>query len=218
MKFRYKGQNNDHMVQILYCIYKTPRTLIYILEGQNNDHMVQKLDFITPTLSKVLDLFASNPLQEHHEREVMRLAGVSKGSANRMLRELSERGFLTLRKRGRMVFYKLDLDNPSTRQFKILANVYSLNELVEKLKEAARRVVLFGSCAQGTDVMESDIDLLVVTDDKDTVRKEISRFNSKEKRRVMPIIVDANGFAMLKREDRPLYDNIERGIVLWQTE
>lgn len=180
--------------------------------------MVQKLDFITPTLSKVLDLFASNPLQEHHEREVMRLAGVSKGSANRMLRELSERRFLTLRKKGRMVFYKLDLDNPSTRQFKILANVYSLNELVEKLKGAARRVVLFGSCAQGTDVRESDIDLLVITDDKDTVRKEISRFNAKEKRRVMPIIVDANGFAKLKREDRPFYDNIERGIVLWQTE
>lgn len=180
--------------------------------------MVQKLDFITPTLSKVLDLFASNPLQEHHEREVMRLADVSKGSANRMLRELSERGFLTLRKRGRMVFYKLDLDNPSTRQFKILANVYSLNELVEKLKGAARRVVLFGSCAQGTDVKESDIDLLVITDDKDIVRKEINRFNTKEKRRVVPIIVDANGFAKLKREDRPLYDNIERGIVLWQTE
>lgn len=180
--------------------------------------MVQKLDFITPTLSKVLDLFASNPLQEHHEREVMRLAGVSKGSANRMLHELSERGFLTSRKRGRMVFYKLDLENPSARQFKILANVYSLNELVERLKGLSRRVVLFGSCAQGTDVRESDIDLLVVTDDKDAVRKGISRFNAKEKRRVVPIIVDANGFARLKREDRPLYDNIERGIVLWQTE
>jgi predicted nucleotidyltransferase len=180
--------------------------------------MVQKLDFITPTLSKVLDLFASDPLQEHHEREVMRLAGVSKGSANRMLHELSERGFLTFRKSGRMVFYKLDLENPSARQFKILANVYSLNPLVERLKEAARRVVLFGSCAQGTDVRESDIDLLVVTDDKEAARKEINRFNAKEKRRVVPIIVDANEFARLKREDRPLYDNIERGIVLWQRE
>ncbi len=180
--------------------------------------MVQKLDFITPTLSKVLDLFASDPLQEHHEREVMRMAGVSKGSVNRMLHELSDRGFLTSRKRGRMVFYKLDLESPSARQFKILANVYSLSELVEKIKKTARRMVLFGSCAQGMDVKESDIDLLVVTDNKEAARKEIGRFNAKEKRRVVPIIVDANGFATLKREDRPLYDNIERGIVLWQKE
>lgn len=180
--------------------------------------MVQKLDFITPTLSKVLDLFASDPLQEHHEREVMRLAVVSKGSVNRMLHELSDRGFLTSRRRGRMVFYKLDLENPSARQYKILTNVYSLTPLVERLKVAARRVVLFGSCAQGTDVRESDIDLLVVADNKEAVRKEISRFNTKERRRVVPIIVDANEFAKLKREDRSLYDNIERGIVLWQTE
>jgi len=180
--------------------------------------MVQKLDFITPTFIRVLDLFIADPLQEHHEREVMRLAGVSKGSANRILHELFEKGFITAQRKGRMVFYRLDLKSPSARQFKILSNVYSLKELLERLQSYSRRIVLFGSCAQGTDVKESDVDLMVLADQKDAVRKEINRFNSKEKRRVAPIIVDANELAKLRREDKALYENIERGIVLWEME
>jgi predicted nucleotidyltransferase len=180
--------------------------------------MVQKLDFITPTLIQVLDLFMADPLQDHHEREVMRMAGVSKGSANRILHELSESGLLTVQKKGRMVFYKLNLKNPSARQFKILSNVYSLKELIEGLQRYSRRIILFGSCAQGTDVKESDVDLMVLTDQKNAVKKEINRFNSKEKKKVAPIVVDANELAKMKREDGALYENIERGILLWETE
>ncbi len=180
--------------------------------------MVQKLDFITPTLIQVLNLFMGDPLREHHEREVMRMAGVSKGSANRILHKLSESGFLSVQKKGRMIFYKLNLKDPSARQFKILSNVYSLKELLEGLQKHSRRIVLFGSCAQGTDVKESDIDLMVLADQKNATRKEINRFNSGEKKKVAPIIVDANELAKMKREDGALYENIERGILLWETE
>ena len=181
--------------------------------------MVQKLDFITPTFVRVLDLFMSDPLQEHHEREVMRLAGVSKGSANRILHELSDRGFLTAKRKGRMVFYKLNLQSPSARQFKILSNVYSLGKLLEKLRSFSRRVVLFGSSAQGTDVKDSDIDLLILTDDKEAARNEINRFNSsRAERRIAPIIVDANEFAKMRRGDSALYENIGRGIILLEME
>lgn len=78
--------------------------------------------------------------------------------------------------------------------------------------------MLFGSCAQGTDVKESDIDLLILTDQKDAVRKEINRFNTKEERRVAPIVVDANELAKMKREDKSLYENIESGIVLLESQ
>jgi predicted nucleotidyltransferase len=182
--------------------------------------MVQKLDFITPTFVRVLDFFMADPLQEHHEREVMRLVGVSKGSANRILHELCDRGFLTAKRKGRMVFYKLDLQSPSARQFKILSNVYSLGKLLERLKGISRRVILFGSSAKGTDVKESDIDLLILTDNREAARNEINGFNnsSKGERRIAPIIVDANELAKMRREDSALYENIERGIILWETE
>jgi predicted nucleotidyltransferase len=180
--------------------------------------MVEKLDFITPTLMQVLELFFSDPMGEYHEREVMRRTRVSKGSANKMLRLLAREGFLQRQKRGRIVLYRLNAMEPAARQFKILISVFGLRPLVAELKDHARRIILFGSSAEGTDVRGSDIDVLVVTSEKDVVRRRMSEFSRKGGRKLAPIIVDANELVRLKNLDRPLYENIERGITLWETE
>lgn len=180
--------------------------------------MPEKLDFITPTLMTVLELFLDDPMQEYHEREVIRKTRVSKGSANHILRLLAKSDFLIRRRRGRMVFYMLDTKEPAVRQFKVLVNVYGLKKLLDQIKEHCRRIVLFGSCAQGVDVKESDIDLLVLTSEKDFVRRKISEFNRSNKRQIAPIVVNSNELVRLKREDKPLYENMDRGIILWQTE
>jgi predicted nucleotidyltransferase len=180
--------------------------------------MPEKLDFITPTLMTVLELFLDDPMQEYHEREVIRKTHVSKGSANHILRLLAKSDFLIRKKRGRMVFYTLDTKEPTVRQFKVLLNVYGLKKLLDQIKEHCRRIILFGSCAQGADVKESDIDLFVLTSEKDFVRRKISEFNRNNKRQIAPIVVNSNEFVKLKREDKPLYENIERGIMLWQAQ
>lgn len=177
------------------------------------------LDFITPTMVRLFSLFLDNPMKQYHEREAVKLTRVSKGSANKILRHLSSLEFLTVESRGRMKLYQLNTADPVVRQFKILRNIFALRKLLDSLRSNSRRIVLFGSCAQGSDVRESDIDLLVVTaDEKSAARKRIDEFNAKSERRIAPIIVDANEFVKLKREDRPLYENIDRGIVLWQAE
>lgn len=176
----------------------------------------QELNFVTPTYMKILGLFLSDPVQEYHERESARNARVSSGSANKLLRLMASTGILNRRRRGSMVFYSLNLNSPTAKQFKILANVNSLEGLLHKLRLVSKRVVLFGSCSQGTDVKESDIDLMILTDEPQAARREISNFNSNAERQITPIIVDANQFAKLRRDDRPLYDNIEHGIVLWE--
>jgi predicted nucleotidyltransferase len=176
------------------------------------------LDFITPTCMKIIKLFLYDPMQEYHEREVARKTQVSSGSANKLLRLMAHSRMLKRQKRGRMVLYRLDLGSPTAKQFKILANVNSLEGLLSNLKTISKRIVLFGSCSQGIDVSESDIDLMILTDERGFVKEEITRFNSHAKRRIAPIIVDANEFARLRRNDAPLYDNIERGIVLWETQ
>ncbi len=180
--------------------------------------MPEKLDFITRTVLKVLHVFHEDPMQELHEREVMRRANVSKGSVNLILRRLSEEGILEREKTGRMVFYRFNIKAPLARQLKVLFNVYSLQKLVDQLKPHCKRVVLFGSCAEGLDVKESDVDLFILTQESKEVMKMVSAFQKSLDRRLSPIIVDANGFARLKREDRPLYGRIEKGIVLWESE
>ena len=85
--------------------------------------MPEKLDFITPTFMTVFEFFLEDPTQEHHEREVVREAKVSKGSANKILRRLADMDFLIRETKGRMVFYRLNVREPAVRQFKVLANV-----------------------------------------------------------------------------------------------
>jgi predicted nucleotidyltransferase len=178
----------------------------------------KKLDFITPTVMNVLEFFLTDPMKEYYGREVSRKTGVSLGSANKILRSLTELEFLTQERKGKLVIYRLNLKEPTVKQFKILINVFSLKTLVSELKFDSKRVMLFGSCSQGTDTKESDVDLLIITNEKEQVRKIINVFSRKQQRQLAPIIVDMNEFIKLKKEDKPLYENIERGVALWEAE
>jgi predicted nucleotidyltransferase len=186
--------------------------------GIRDNKMGAKLGFITPTVMQIFEFFLENSLNEYHEREIVRRTGVSKGSAGKILKLLTSLGFLTREERGRLAIYRLIQSEPTVKQFKVLLNVFALKALTDTLKENSKRIVLFGSCAQGTDTKESDIDLLVLTDKKEVAGKVISEFNRKSLRRVAPITVNMNEYISLKRDDKALYENIERGITLWEAE
>jgi len=162
-------------------------------------------------------VFHEKPLQELHEREVVRRAGISKGSANTILRKLSKINVLKRDKRGRMVFYRLNMRNAVARQFKVLFNVYSLNELVNEIKQYCKKIILFGSCSEGTDTEESDVDLFIFTSEKSKINSKVTSYQ-KIGRRIAPVTVNSNEFVELRRKDKPLYDRILKGIQLWETE
>ena len=46
--------------------------------GIRDKIMGAKLGFITPTIMKVFEFFTGDPVKEYHEREVVRMTGVSK--------------------------------------------------------------------------------------------------------------------------------------------
>jgi len=179
--------------------------------------MPQKLDFMTQKSLQVLEFFFANSTEEFHEREIIRKVKISKGSANRILRRLAELAILARTQKGRMVFYKLSTGDPVVRQLKILSNLWVLRKFVGENKGRTKKIILFGSCAEGTDVRESDIDVFILTDEKKMVKESVSRFNRKSEMKISPIILDVNEFTKMKREDRPLFERIDRGIVLWET-
>ena len=80
----------------------------------------------------------------------------------------------------------------------------------------AKRIIMFGSCSRGTDVKDSDVDLFILTDEKDVVVESLRSFNIR--RSISSIIVDANDYVSLRNQDRPLYDEVLRGITLWERE
>lgn len=71
-------------------------------------------------------------MKEFHEREILRNAKISKGSANKILRHLADLTFLQREKKGRMVFYRLNTEDPFLKHLKILNNLWTLREFVDE--------------------------------------------------------------------------------------
>jgi predicted nucleotidyltransferase len=176
--------------------------------------MLTGMNFLSKTSLKILHFLASSPMQEFYGREIAKKAKISVGAASQALNELAKKQVVAKYKRGKMVFYRLNLSNPMVRQVKVFLTVMSLSDLMDKIKEHSKKVVLFGSCAEGTDTEASDIDLFVLTNEKNKVKREIK--SSAVKKKITPIIVNAVEFSKLKIESKALYESVSKGIVLWR--
>ncbi|MBM3308635.1 MAG: winged helix-turn-helix transcriptional regulator [Candidatus Altiarchaeales archaeon] len=179
--------------------------------------MFKKMNLFSRSGTRLLRLLARNPSKSMYEREISKEAGVSVGSTNQHLREFAKQGIVHVEQKGRMNFYCINLDNPVVRQLKITFNTLELEPLVERIKDHSTRITLFGSCAEGTDTEDSDVDLLILAKEKEKVRAEVSKFSPKIERKVSAIIVNTDEFMKLKKEDKPLYERISRGIDLWNS-
>lgn len=180
--------------------------------------MFTPMNFADQISIRILATMSEEPDREFYQREIAKLAGISIGATSQRLRQLSKDGLVISRKSGRMLFYRYNLKDPVTKQFKILLNVNVIHDMVQQLKSHAKRIILFGSCAEGTNVKESDIDLFVLTAESNKVREIASTYSHKLSRKVSPVVLNANEFRQLRSKDKPLYERVNKGIVLWESQ
>ena len=174
---------------------------------------------ITTVNQKVLSFLAKFSDDEFYERQIARSLDIAYGSANRSLNQLFSTGATRRRQEGKMFFYSIDASNPSVIEFKKLVNLLLLEPLVESLQKIANRIVLYGSCAQGTDTSQSDIDLFVVTNNKEYAADIVSGFRLPkgfENLRVQPVIKTPIELLQAGESEKAFIEEVERGIVLWE--
>jgi predicted nucleotidyltransferase len=174
---------------------------------------------ISTVNQKVLSLLVKFSDQEFYEREVARKLGIATGSANRALNELYSTGAVTRRRKGKMYFYSIDSSNVALIEFKKMVNLMLVEPLAEELKKTSSRVVLYGSCALGTDTSESDIDLFVVSNSKEDVSNVISGYTFPrgfENIHIQSVIRTPVELLEGGQSERPFMEEVERGIVLWE--
>jgi predicted nucleotidyltransferase len=168
---------------------------------------------------KVLSLLAKFSDQEFYEREVARKLGISTGSANRALNELYSTGAVTRRREGKMYFYSIDSSNAAFTEFKKMVTLLLIEPLVEELKKMSSRIILYGSCALGTDNLDSDLDLFIVSNSKEDVSNVISGFTFPrgfENIHIQAIIKTPVELLERGESERAFMEEVERGIVLWE--
>jgi predicted nucleotidyltransferase len=174
---------------------------------------------IVTSNQKVLSLLAKFSDKEFYERQVARRLGISYGSANRALNELFSTGAVTRRREGKMYFYSIDSSNAHVIQLKKMTNLMLVEPLAEELKTISNRIVLYGSCALGTDTSESDLDLFIVSSSEKDVSNAISNFKfprGYEDIRIQSVIKTPVELLEAGESEQAFIEEVERGIILWE--
>lgn len=188
----------------------------YLMSVHKYEHMftgMNEFGLFDKRARKVIYLLALNPFEKFYQREISRLTDVSVGFVNRILKNFEEFELVVKEKRGRTILYRYNLDNPLAREIKKTFNLLETDRLVKDLRKTSKKVILFGSCADGTDTKDSDIDILIISDDRMKAREMIKSYSG---RKVSPIILNFGEFLKLKSGDRALYERINKGVVLWE--
>ena len=168
--------------------------------------------FVASLEQAVLAFLCAHVDRSFYGVEVAGEAGLSRGGVNRVLRELARAGLAEAEDRGRMRFYRARLADPRVRSFKTLLNIDALGPLLDRLSRQALRVVLYGSAAEGTNLPDSDVDLLVVTNSPDRTRKVVASGGDA----LQVVIVTPVGLADLERNNPVFAAELKRGIELWK--
>lgn len=163
---------------------------------------------------EVLVYLGRHSRQSYYVRELATTLSMSVGAMSGYLTSLREMGLVTSEKRGRTLLYRANISHPLVREAKIFCTLLELSPLISSLKARASRAILFGSCAEGEDTFESDIDLFVETGDRSATSLILSRCEDTISRKISPLIVDSGEAIQLKVRDRPLYERIQQGKVL----
>jgi predicted nucleotidyltransferase len=178
-------------------------------------------DILVATVNqRILQFLAKYSDKEYYERDIARQVGVASGSANRALNELFATGVVKRRQEGKMLFYSICPFGPVIMEFKKLVNIMLVEPLVEELKSATKKMVLYGSCAQGTDNSKSDMDIFIVTSKREQVNLIIENYQfpkGYEEIRMQPIIKTPLELLKSGESEQVFLGEVEKGIILWES-
>jgi len=172
--------------------------------------------FIKSTEQKILSLFAMNPDRPFYGREISKKLKISLGAVHAALISLEKRGILHSQHVGKTKLYRSAPLNPIIQSFRVLNALLVLEPLIEALKDISRRVILFGSYATGSFASSSDIDLLIVSGEREKTSKKIDSFKRKSGLDIRPIIKDQIEWMELENGSPEFFDELSRGITLWE--
>lgn len=163
---------------------------------------------------KILKYFAIHPSGEYIEKDIQKATAISKAGVNFALRALSKDGLVERKKRGKLAFYSINLENPLIRQIKVLLNLIEIDPLIHSIKDLSDKITLFGSASTGTNIEESDIDLFVLANKPNEILEIINKSDLAEK--VQAVIKKPIDYLPLKKKDPVFYEEVSRGILIWE--
>ncbi|MBI4980263.1 nucleotidyltransferase domain-containing protein [Candidatus Woesearchaeota archaeon] len=178
---------------------------------------------LSPGSLKVLSVLIS-PTKEYNVHGLAARANLSAMGVSKVVRQLRERGLVTIRVLGRSYLIKLNKSSQNILPF-CLAEQYRFHDFIKthlplkgflisirnKLEDKATFSLIFGSYASGEESASSDLDLLIVTSHKKEALNIIKTAKVLVDIELSPIIVTLDEFITKLKEKHRLYTEIING-------
>lgn len=173
----------------------------------------------------ILQHLINNKEKKFSINEITENVDASYKTVQNFIDTLEEFGFINSEKHGRTRIVSVNQDSPFLDVFEQLGEINSQpfqkvaedfsNEIKERYPETIHSITLFGSVARGLPVSGSDIDLLILTKNKETVEDVNEeawslrdKYLDKEKIPINIITQSLDGFKRNLRNEQPLESRI----------
>jgi predicted nucleotidyltransferase len=174
---------------------------------------------VKTTHQKVLALFLAGPERHLYGSEISKKVRVSIGQTSKILHDLLRAGVVLKERKGKTELYSLVEMTPELRLYKTLNTVLNIAPLVNRLKPESKRIVLYGSCAQGMNTEDSDLDLFVVSGSRNQVLDILARLSPRVQygyAGIKPVIKSPAEWAGMETSDPVFFAEVQKGIVLFE--
>lgn len=121
----------------------------------------------TKTQQRVLGLLFGKPDQRFYANEIVRWAGMGRGTVRRELQRLTDAGLLVKTEEGRQHYYQVNKHTPVyAEMLGVVRKTFGIADIIKGalrgIDDSIQLAFVYGSVAKSSDTKTSDIDLMVV--------------------------------------------------------
>lgn len=177
---------------------------------RNIEH-VSENKYLTPLEQEILRFLSLRPDLEYHLRDLARSINRSVSGSHTAMKHLEGSDLILSRTSGKNKYYRVNVSNPSVGAFKIFLNISEAYGLVLPYSDSIEKAILYGSCGLGKDTIGSDVDIFILTFEKDRMM-DLPR--DLKGRTVDYRIVNGSEMLLLRKNDPGYINEVEKGIIL----
>ena len=160
---------------------------------------------------KVLKELFIRPTYIFHIRELARLTKLNPNTVTNIIKALEKEGVVRKKKKKHIVEVILNIENKKTVWRKRIFNIAQLynSGIVEFLAEkySPASISLIGSYSRGEDIEKSDIDIVVITQKKETA--DIKKFEKTLNKSIHLLLISR------EKMSEEFFNNLINGVVLY---
>lgn len=172
----------------------------------------------TTTQQRLLGLLFGQPRRSFFVTELIDLARVGRGAVQRELARLERSGLVVTERYGNRKHYRANADAPIYKELcSIMLKTVGIREQVQAALEPLTALIsfalIYGSVAKQADTAQSDIDLLVVSDDL-TLEELYTHLSPAEKRlgrQISPTLYTVPEFNQRRENGNPFLKRVLEG-------